>query len=524
MPGQIFISYRRKDSQGITGRIYDRLLPHFSKEQLFIDIDTIPYGADFVEVIEDAVSQCDILIVIIGDRWVNLMDKNNIRLLHKPNDFVRLEIASALKRQIVVIPVLVDNAQMPNPEDLPDDLKPLLRRNAIEIVHNRFHSDSERLISAVKKTLAQNSEWNDLVKKQKVELFEEYLINNPHGRFRTDCMLEISKINTLDEQHWNEVNNSNSLDLLNNYISRFPKGKFKAVCQTQIKNLVEYEQRRQQMNTIAPKQDERLPTQSNEIAERAPEKLLNDDKNKIEHEHIEKSTAKHQGELNDFKNTLSEDDSTSIPGLVHGSEDSTLGIYKTTSYETGNSKEEYKSKYRGIKWLNPKISLSVIGIIMVATIVTFLVYRYNHTSHLDSLISAEALASAGRIVDSIRLSCDKSLTSLVIVDNDTLRSIYNRARKYDSSNNYVEELKWLQKGLAFCKPGNNLFGSFLYSYGYLYYKGWGVDSDRKRAYDMFTMAVKNGLPGAVCEISYMHYGDKQDDWWRECQMYTQHEY
>jgi len=127
-------------------------------------------------------------------------------------------------------------------------------------------------------------------------------------------------------------------------------------------------------------------------------------------------------------------------------------------------------------------------------------------------------------VDSIRLSCDKSLTSLVIVDNDTLRSIYNRARKYDSSNNYVEELKWLQKGLAFCKPGNNLFGSFLYSYGYLYYKGWGVDSDRKRAYDMFTMAVKNGLPGAVCEISYMHYGDKQDDWWRECQMYTQHEY
>src|SRR5262245_5871927 len=147
---KIFISYRRDDSAGYAHAIYRELLQHFSKERLFMDVDAMEPGVDFVRVIEAAVGECDVLLALIGKRWANVGSGATSRL-DDPEDFVRLEISTALARDIRVIPVLVDGMTMPRPETLPDSLKPLSRRNAIEISNIRFNFDIERLTTTVRK-------------------------------------------------------------------------------------------------------------------------------------------------------------------------------------------------------------------------------------------------------------------------------------------------------------------------------------------------------------------------------------
>ncbi len=103
----IFISYRREDSSGYSGRLFDRLTAQFNRDQLFMDIDAIEPGVDFVEVIERAVSSCDVLVAVIGKQWLTVTDANGRRRLDNPEDFIRLEVGTALDRGIRVIPVLV---------------------------------------------------------------------------------------------------------------------------------------------------------------------------------------------------------------------------------------------------------------------------------------------------------------------------------------------------------------------------------------------------------------------------------
>ena len=123
MSGKILINYRRDDASHLAGRLYDRLAAHFPKNQIFIDVDNLDPGVDFVEAIEQSVGSCDVLIAVIGKRWLISSEADGGRRLDNPDDFVRLEIAVALKRNIRVIPVLVDDASMPRANDLPDDLK-----------------------------------------------------------------------------------------------------------------------------------------------------------------------------------------------------------------------------------------------------------------------------------------------------------------------------------------------------------------------------------------------------------------
>jgi formylglycine-generating enzyme required for sulfatase activity len=150
MSGQIFISYRRENASYPAGRLYDRLSVHFPQNQIFMDVDTLEPGIDFVKALEESVGACDVLIAVIGKRWLGEEGK---RQLENPEDFVRIEIATALKRDIRVIPVLVENASMPRSGDLPDDLKSLVRRQALGLSHDRFRADSERLIGAVERAL-----------------------------------------------------------------------------------------------------------------------------------------------------------------------------------------------------------------------------------------------------------------------------------------------------------------------------------------------------------------------------------
>lgn len=144
----IFVNYRREDSAGHAGRLFDRLSNRFPG-RVFMDIDTIEPGVDFVEVINKAVGCCEVLIVVIGREWLSLKDAAGQRRLDDPQDFVRLEVATALERNIRVIPVLVEGAPMPRPESLPPELATLARRNAIELSDARWAFDVDRLIKTI---------------------------------------------------------------------------------------------------------------------------------------------------------------------------------------------------------------------------------------------------------------------------------------------------------------------------------------------------------------------------------------
>jgi hypothetical protein len=145
---RVFLSYRRDDSGGYAGRLYDRLSQHFGRDNLFMDVDTIALGLDFVDAIKNAVGACDVLLAVIGRQWLTSTDPMGHRRLDNPEDFVRLEITAALERRIRVIPVLVGGASMPRSTELPDVLQPLARRQAL-MVGDYFHPDVDRLITAL---------------------------------------------------------------------------------------------------------------------------------------------------------------------------------------------------------------------------------------------------------------------------------------------------------------------------------------------------------------------------------------
>jgi len=150
----IFISYRRNDSADVTGRIYDRLVLKFGNDSIFKDVDSIPLGVDFREHLDEMVSQCEVFITIIGDQWLYYVNSEGHRSLDDPKDFVRIEIESALKRRIPVIPILVRGATIPKEEELPTSLRGLAYRNGIPIRPDPdFHKDMDRLISGLDKIL-----------------------------------------------------------------------------------------------------------------------------------------------------------------------------------------------------------------------------------------------------------------------------------------------------------------------------------------------------------------------------------
>jgi formylglycine-generating enzyme required for sulfatase activity len=155
---KLFINYRREDTAPYAGRLYDRLVAHFGEDQVFMDIDQIEPGEDFVEVINRKVGACEIAIISIGPKWLSVTDAAGQRRLDDSEDLVRIEILAALERKIRVIPVLVGGARMPRKQDLPDALAPLSRRNAVELSETRFHSDVSRLIDAIEKVRASSEQ------------------------------------------------------------------------------------------------------------------------------------------------------------------------------------------------------------------------------------------------------------------------------------------------------------------------------------------------------------------------------
>jgi formylglycine-generating enzyme required for sulfatase activity len=149
-PPKIFISYRRDDSAGYALHLFDSLSARFGRDRIFMDIEQIEPGADFVQAIEGAVGSCDVLVALIGRHWLTATDGTS-RRLDDPNDFIRLEIVSALNRNVRVIPVLVQGATMPGPQDLPEEMASFSRRNAFELSDRRWKHDVDQLIAALEK-------------------------------------------------------------------------------------------------------------------------------------------------------------------------------------------------------------------------------------------------------------------------------------------------------------------------------------------------------------------------------------
>ncbi len=149
---RIFISYRREDSIAYAGRIYDRLKPHFGATNVFMDIDTLEPGVDFVEVLQRTVASCDVLLAVVGVQWLAIKDEEGRTRLSNPEDFVALEIGTALDRQdIRVVPILVGGARMPRSVELPERLSGLTKRHALILPDMGFHEALGKLIQSIER-------------------------------------------------------------------------------------------------------------------------------------------------------------------------------------------------------------------------------------------------------------------------------------------------------------------------------------------------------------------------------------
>jgi hypothetical protein len=146
----IFISYRRDDSEGEAGRLADDLAEIFQENSVFMDVNAIQPGRDFRKAIDESIHKCSVLLAILGPGWLDSKNASGQRRLDDASDFLRLEVASALQRDIAVIPVLVRGVKMPRAEQLSSDLQELAYRNAVELTHARWKSDVQVLVRALR--------------------------------------------------------------------------------------------------------------------------------------------------------------------------------------------------------------------------------------------------------------------------------------------------------------------------------------------------------------------------------------
>jgi TIR domain len=150
----IFVSYRRDDSASIVGRLADKLWEEFGSRQVFMDVDAIPLGMDFRNVLEEAVRKAEVMLVLIGPNWVSSFDHDGLRRLDNPNDFVRMEIEYALRANLRVIPVMLEHAHMPRAEELPLSLRQLTRRHGLSLSSTSFRRDCESIINTLREGTA----------------------------------------------------------------------------------------------------------------------------------------------------------------------------------------------------------------------------------------------------------------------------------------------------------------------------------------------------------------------------------
>lgn len=216
----IFISYRRDDAKHASGRLVERLRQTFSEDQLYLDVDSNDPGIDYKELLSKNLKACKVLLAVIGPSWLTSRDEKGARRLDSPEDLVRTEIEEALTRDIRVIPVLVDGAQMPSEEDLPPTLQSLASRHAVHLTHERFKSDADDLTRSLAKVVAPSR--SKLVRttaivlalalvvlggfllNQKVPLPGELAFRNSGSKYETTAVVREHSDDIFGELHVNE--------------------------------------------------------------------------------------------------------------------------------------------------------------------------------------------------------------------------------------------------------------------------------------------------------------------------------
>jgi hypothetical protein len=149
---KVFVSYRRQDSAQVTGRIYDKLVASFGTHTVFKDVDSIPLGSDFRRILEKSIANCDVILVVMGLKWSGAPDQQGQARIHDTSDYVRIEIENALQKNLPIIPLLVDEANMPAAEALPESIRDVVFRNATKIRPDPdFHRDMDRVIDAIRR-------------------------------------------------------------------------------------------------------------------------------------------------------------------------------------------------------------------------------------------------------------------------------------------------------------------------------------------------------------------------------------
>jgi hypothetical protein len=248
MAGKIFINYRRDDDAGFTQALYQRLEDAFSPESLFMDVEGhIRPGDDFVDILTGQVAASDVLLVVIGPRWLDQMTARQ----DDPNDFVVIEITAALTQGKRVIPVLVGGAAMPRADALPDSVKALARRNAVGLRPERFKSDCQGLIAALSENLAaaaQDREARTFAERQAAEAERREVEAQSAARAAAaDALrkaqlaagLSAEEIRKAEElANWDFVKSQHDVDDVRDHIARFPNGPTARYAVTKLDDLV----------------------------------------------------------------------------------------------------------------------------------------------------------------------------------------------------------------------------------------------------------------------------------------------
>jgi TIR domain len=262
MTGKVFINYRRGDDPGNTGRLFDRLQEAFQPDQLFMDIDSIAPGVDFVRMLEEYIGQCDAVLAVIGPRWLNATDEHGNRRLEDLNDFVRIEIELALKQEKRVIPVLVGETKMPRPEELPASIRSLARRNAVRLTHERFRADAQGLVKALQQALdeaealrqahaeaAHKARAEEERKREEAaanaraqaqrEVEERARRDKEQARVTAIAGLSADQIGKAEElANWDFIKESESAQEFRDHLARYPGGMTERFARARLENLV----------------------------------------------------------------------------------------------------------------------------------------------------------------------------------------------------------------------------------------------------------------------------------------------
>jgi TIR domain len=235
MSGKIFINYRRGDEPGFAQALFGRLEQAFPADKLFMDVDGIEPGRDFVQILEQQVAISDVMLSVIGKAWIDARDDLGTRRLDNPEDYVRMEIASALEQGKRVIPVLVGEARMPHSEELPEAIRPLARRNAVRLTHERFRADAQGLVQTLQHALDEAAALRSARAEAETRRKHEEVLANERTKAQREAELQarMSAVGGLSAEqiakaeelaNWEFIKDRTDPEDFRDHLARFPGG------------------------------------------------------------------------------------------------------------------------------------------------------------------------------------------------------------------------------------------------------------------------------------------------------------